>query len=266
MHDNGQTNKAVGIQRHKSHGNTGSIVLEKNIFHNVFEKDIRRAFIYSKAERIAKVLQLIAPAFKDTPPLRLRVEKIALGLVDGALLPPTESKKALSVELLALSSVLSMARSSGLLSAMNVEVILKEVQGLLEEVGMYEEPHLLLEGSLSLSDIARGSRARHEAVHRKPARETRAPEVVAVQAPKASTIEPVRSQGHVKDTPQSDRREVILGAIRNKGRANIKDISIVIRGVSEKTIQRELAALIDAGLVEKSGERRWSLYSLRGSA
>jgi DNA-binding HxlR family transcriptional regulator len=36
----------------------------------------------------------------------------------------------------------------------------------------------------------------------------------------------------------------------------------MIRGVSEKTIQRELGALIESGLVMKQGERRWSVYSL----
>lgn len=267
MHDNGQNNKTTGVQRYKNQANTGSLVLEKSIFSNVFEKDIRRAFIYSKSERLAKVLQLITPAFKDTPALRARVEKVALGLVDAALLPSAESKKALSVELLALSSMLSMARSSGLLSAMNVDVILKEVQALLEEVGMYEEPHLLLEGTPTLSDIARGSRVRHEPARRKAAlRET--PRVSVPVSPAArQPAKPANdSIGHVKDIPQSNRRDTILSTIQNRGRANIKDISTVIRGVSEKTIQRELAALIEAGLVEKSGERRWSLYSLRGGA
>lgn len=59
---------------------------------------------------------------------------------------------------------------------------------------------------------------------------------------------------------QEDRRKEILDFVyRNKG-VSIKDISAVVRGYSEKTIQRELAALILLGLVHKTGERRWSLY------
>jgi DNA-binding transcriptional ArsR family regulator len=53
-----------------------------------------------------------------------------------------------------------------------------------------------------------------------------------------------------------------MSVIQSKGKVSIKDISTLIRGVSEKTIQRELAALIEAGIVEKQGERRWSTYSL----
>ena len=38
-------------------------------------------------------------------------------------------------------------------------------------------------------------------------------------------------------------------------------VAKVIKGFSEKTIQRELTALIQQGLVQKRGERRWSVYS-----
>jgi len=34
--------------------------------------------------------------------------------------------------------------------------------------------------------------------------------------------------------------------------------------VSEKTIQRELQALVATGAVKKEGERRWTRYSLPG--
>jgi DeoR/GlpR family transcriptional regulator of sugar metabolism len=72
----------------------------------------------------------------------------------------------------------------------------------------------------------------------------------------------------IKDTAQSDkghikdRRDAVLSVIQNKGSVSIKDISTLIRGVSEKTIQRELGALIESGVVVKRGERRWSTYSL----
>ena len=36
----------------------------------------------------------------------------------------------------------------------------------------------------------------------------------------------------------------------------------MVRDVSEKTIQRELQALVEAGKVTRTGERRWTTYSL----
>ncbi|MDP2651869.1 MAG: hypothetical protein Q8O94_01910, partial [bacterium] len=91
-------------------------VLEKSIFNNVFEKDIRRVFIYKKAERLAKAIHLITPAFTESASLKNRIDAIAIGLVDAAILPFGAVRTALSRELLALSSLLSIARTGGLLS------------------------------------------------------------------------------------------------------------------------------------------------------
>lgn len=58
---------------------------------------------------------------------------------------------------------------------------------------------------------------------------------------------------------RSDRIKTVLEA---KGEATIKDIADVITDCSEKTIQRDLNALIKAGEVERHGERRWSRYTV----
>lgn len=55
---------------------------------------------------------------------------------------------------------------------------------------------------------------------------------------------------------------MVIEALQKKGDASIKDIARLVRGCSEKTIQRELNVLIDDGRVLKEGERRWSRYSL----
>lgn len=67
-----------------------------------------------------------------------------------------------------------------------------------------------------------------------------------------------QSGGTVKG--HSDRTERILDVVRKRGSVSIKDIAAVVRGCSEKTIQRELALLIHQGLVKRVGERRWSHY------
>jgi hypothetical protein len=42
----------------------------------------------------------------------------------------------------------------------------------------------------------------------------------------------------------------------------IKDVSPLIEGCSEKTIQRELMSMVHNGTLKKIGEKRWSRYSL----
>jgi len=228
-------------------------VLEKNIFNNIFEKDIRRVFIYKKAERLAKAIHLITPAFAESMSLRNRIDAIAVGLVDAAILPSGAARLALSRELLALSSVLGIARTGGLLSSMNAELIVREAHILLQEVAAYEEPRLFLDDAPTLSGIAKKALSRESAPK----------QIVGKRhiLPKSGSSSVVKDIKDISDI-QKDRREAVLSVIKNKGKANIKDISTIIRGVSEKTIQRELLALIVEGVVLKQGERRWSTYSL----
>lgn len=235
-------------------------VLEKSIFSNIFEKDIRRVFIYKKAERLAKALHLIAPAFSESVSLRNRIDAIAIGLVDAAVLAPGIARTALSRELLALSSVLSIARTGGLLSAMNAELIAHEAHILLQEVAAYEEPRLFLDEAPTLSGIAKDALRKNASDH---AASPRASTDVTRTEHRGLSV----NKGHIKDIKPShsaikDRREAVMSVLQDKGSVSIKDISTLIRGVSEKTIQRELLALIGAGIVRKKGERRWSTYSL----
>ncbi len=233
--------------------------LEKSIFNNIFEKDIRRVFMYKKAERLAKAIHLIAPAFAGSPSLYARIDTIAVGLVDAAILPPSTARVALSRELLTLSSILAIARTTNLLSAMNAELITREVHFLLQEVASYEEPRISLEENLTLS----GVESRLKEMTRSVAKTNVAEKpVITKRAVAISGSARGGSAAGDKGHPIKDREEAILTILKNKGVASIKDISLVIRGVSEKTVQRELISLIDKGLVIKKGERRWSTYSL----
>lgn len=228
--------------------NSTNFVLEKSIFSNVFEKDIRRVFIYKKAEQLAKAIHLIAPAFADAESLKRRLCEIAVALVDASTLPPAAARTTLSRELLALSSLLSIARTGGFLSPMNSDLIAREAQNLLQEVSAYEEPRILLEEAPSLSVLSRamgpGTGSPREAVPR-----------TRYEGPEKAIKD--TNKGQIKD-----RQEAILSILKERGSVRIKDISTLIRGVSEKTIQRELALLIQKGAIRKEGERRWSTYFL----
>lgn len=256
--------QSIEIRQIKSKSNFTQLqdfVLEKSIFNNVFEKDIRRVFIYKKAERLAKAIHLITPAFSDTVSLKNRIDTIAIGLVDAATLPSSTARAALSRELLTLSSILSIAQSSGLLSSMNAELIARETHLLLQEVSEYEEPRVSFDETPTLSGIAK--KAFSTESPQKPPAHKQLTQIVR----SAETRTTVR-KGHIKDISNpsdihiKDRTEAVLSVIRNRGVASIKDISTIIRDVSEKTIQRELMALVAAGTINKQGERRWSTYSL----
>jgi len=192
------------------------------------------------------------------------MDQVAVGLVDAAILPPGAARDGMSRELLALSSVLSIARTGGLLSPMNAELIAGEAHQLLQEVATYEEPRLFLDDAPTLAALAKEA-ARESAP-------LAAPASVPVTQPKPKAAPTHKGQSKrqyeesIKDTSRdernAERRKAIVSILSSKGPSYIKDISTLIREVSEKTIQRDLQALIDVGEVAKEGERRWTVYSL----
>jgi predicted HTH transcriptional regulator len=58
------------------------------------------------------------------------------------------------------------------------------------------------------------------------------------------------------------RRNDVLNVIKTNGTASIKDVKIVLKDINEKTIQRELLALVKEGVLKKEGEKRWSVYRI----
>ncbi|MBP6854629.1 MAG: hypothetical protein KBD26_00850 [Candidatus Pacebacteria bacterium] len=61
---------------------------------------------------------------------------------------------------------------------------------------------------------------------------------------------------------KNERRNSILLALKNNNSVTVKDISLVVKNCSEKTLQRELTALVKDNILKKTGEKRWSKYSL----
>lgn len=230
-------------------------VLEKSLFSDIFEKDIRRVFIYKKAERIAKAIRLIAPAFADSVSFRNRFDEMTIGLISASIRPPHIARRRLSQELLALSSLLSVLRAGGVLSQMNADLISREAKTLLNEIASYEEPRLSFEEAPTLPALARRASSLHAS---RPLRgghlQTKGAGAIGT---KRITGSAPGSQGRIKD-----RREAILSIIKDKKTVNIKDISVVLKNISEKTVQRELSSLVGSGVVQRQGERRWSTYSL----
>ena len=169
LSDIGHSAENKQIQNKTKDVRSDDFVFEKGIFNNIFEKDIRRVFIYKKAEQLAKAIHLIAPAFTESVSLKNRIDAIAVDLMDAAALPLSSARTILSRELLALSSILSVARTRGFLSPMNAEIITREVHNLLQEIGSYEEPRILLDEVPTLSNIAKNAFSREPEKTKNPA-------------------------------------------------------------------------------------------------
>jgi len=64
------------------------------------------------------------------------------------------------------------------------------------------------------------------------------------------------------DVRHNSRRNAILELLQKASFITTKDVSNTIHGCSSKTLQRELMALANEGVLEKKGNKRWSVYSL----
>lgn len=64
------------------------------------------------------------------------------------------------------------------------------------------------------------------------------------------------------DVAREARHARILKLVKDKREVAIKDIVEHFPELSEKTIQRELLSFIESGVLKKTGDRRWSRYSL----
>lgn len=261
MDNKGHISNIKSLKKREEALDIEQLVLEKSIFSNVFEKDIRRVYIYKKSEMIAKAIHLISPAFKDSKALRDRLQRISVEIIDASVLPPSLAREALSRELLTLSSILRMAKTAGILSSMNADIIMRETHELLQEVSTYEDPKVTLEDAPSLATLTRTAGLKAQVVSETFVSNRQQP---AVRNSSENKGQYSKGQKEVKKD-KNGRREAILSILKSKGPSYIKDLSTMIREVSEKTIQRELQALVLEGRVSKSGERRWTTYTYNPS-
>ncbi len=253
MNDKGQIQRSIKDTQAGNKPHNELLVLDSSIFSNVFKKDIKRVYLYKKSERLAKAIFLISPAFTNSEALLQRFESLAISLVNSAILPPGEAKEMLSKDLLALSSLLAIARAGGTLSHMNADIISREVHTLLSEIATYEEPRFFLEEGFSLAELL------HEA-ERQPSSDG-ASESRPIKSPLSLERKRVSERAPKKEG-YSKRQEEILSVIKDKKEVYIKDISTLLREYSEKTIQRELSQLVLSGVLEKRGDKRWTTYRL----
>jgi len=241
-----------------------------------------------KTEKLITAIYLVTGFFDDKEPMKWRLRELG-----GSLLSHSERSHIVS-EILGLFTV---AKHAGLVSDMNFEIINREFsrllpsEVLLENVFVKEDTHEIVpHKTLKTEEEVQPEHAEKS--------ETETPmygSSVVVEVPhrRAELLPPVSSitshvpsetQEAIKDTTPSARepREVskplkefgvvavkknsrqstIIGLLKRKKEIMIKDVSPLIDGVSEKTIQRELLAMVKAGILKKEGEKRWSRYSL----
>ena len=189
-----------------------------------------------KVERLVSALYMVTDLINTNDPLKWRMRKSGVVLLTevGKLseLSPAERKKVINSArevILEIVSLLEVAVSSGLISRMNHALLKKEfinIPLLLERIGKEDAPK-------SIGQI-QGHSIGHEKV--------------------------IKDKGFLvkKEARKSQITKVFAG-----GKVfSLSDISDMFRDFGSKMIQRDLLDLVKSGVLKKTGNKRWSRYSL----
>ncbi|MBU6310811.1 DeoR family transcriptional regulator [Patescibacteria group bacterium] len=202
------------------------------------------AYVSRKAERLSTAIHVVTGFIGKDEPIRKFLREISITLMSAAtdrtrlaeLGPESFSSRCAEV-----GHLLNTAEASGLVSAMNARLIADEYAKLATFVSdRYEFIRL------QTADIKDTFTIRHSQDSKK--------------TPVANSVA-IEDGLYIKDTSTvSGRKADLLSLFNTRDKISIKDAVQSVRGVSEKTIQRDLLALVADGVLVKEGERRWSVY------
>jgi hypothetical protein len=236
-----------------------------------FSQNQSFVFVYKKTEKLATALYMVTNLFGDNEPmkwtLRTKVSHLLsyiIGFKDILESREYEFSNDVKTKVLEVVSLLEVASRSGLVSPMNFSILKGEFMNLLSSLSALKKEQQ--EGTHFAF-----SKNFFEVPHKSPQRVGSSPDshdAFATESSKGHTHTVKDNTSFKEDVSEgtsfkkTNRQSIIINLLKKKKDLTIKDIAMVIRDCSEKTIQRELIALIDAGVLKKTGERRWSRYSL----
>jgi hypothetical protein len=213
--------------------------------------------ILKKTEKIASAAYLLTGLFDDKEPLKWEIRSLSSRLISKSV-----GKRDIRSEAQEMLSLFTVAKNAGLVSETNHGIFETEITKLI--TGAEEAPKEALVTSFFEEPAA-------HALESKPTQtvsfikdKTDAPERPRLMPRPEREVQkekPLREFGAVA-VKKNTRQSVIINLLKRKKEIMIKDVAPLIEGVSEKTIQRELLAMVDQGVIKKEGEKRWSRYSL----
>lgn len=206
----------------------------------------------NKSEKLASAIYLITGFFNDLEPLKWKLRNLASEMVSFAVSLDDVNLKDKNVVnsevrnlILKVAKYFSVAKNAGLVSADNNDLMQMELKKYTNALA-----HIT-----SFSDFLRIEPTKSKVEN---AEETL---MISDKIEQKSPEKPLKAFGAVS-VKKNSRQSIIIGTLKRKKEIMIKDVSPLISGCSEKTIQRELSSMVHAGVLKKTGEKRWSRYSL----
>ncbi len=237
--------------------NTKDITINDNSYQKLLHNDEYYRHIFKKTEKIISVVFYILNNTDTDKKTETHIGNIAgkahfahenaLRSLEVKLANSKEVLEQFAQALIALDSTLRVASASGVISTEVLYVVTAEIDTVLRGLSKYIANESNTIPVMSVEPSATIQRRRTTS------------ERTTVSGRNTSGSEQTAPP---KVHPSPDRRTRIRTILEAKGEATIKDISEIITDCSEKTVQRELQAMIEDNIVKRQGERRWSRYSI----
>lgn len=224
---------------------------------------------YRRAERIAAAIHLLTNHIESDEPVCISIREGAVDLLKQMLelrsemrAPQSSLFSGAQVQIRHLISLVRILTVSGYISMQNATTMVEALDELGNFMTAAQRSTLSDTISISREDLldVRASTGARSAI-RPAIKDIKDRAVVTdVQSVSAAHVASV-TQTH-SERQISVRAQSILETLQSGGFVGIKDICSNLPEYSEKMIQRELADMVEAGKVRKSGLKRWSKYSI----
>ena len=235
---------------------------------------------YNKTDKLITALYMVTDIIDRDEPLRNKLRTLGTEIISDINRMPASACGKISE----IMSFLGIARAMNIVSEMNCNILKKEFSELSLSIKEATNKVEVLNRKVDLSSFfteelfdqkhpAFPSRNQYNSIGHRPS--------VNVGLQKGSTLlkalsdrTSLMSDRNVKknidsfDFLKKQRREDITNFIKkNAGGGTITDIRNGVHGTlascSEKTLQRELVSMVKDGVLNKTGEKRWSRYFIK---
>lgn len=232
-------------------------------------------YAVGRAKKITEALYRVTDLFPDREPLKWNLRREAVETLEILLSFEHQSPKgagesleSIEAGLKKLLALLDLAQAGSFISSLNFEVLKSEYRNLhgflLSPSGKPSEGLLPVFYELQTRD----------ALKERPAPKEDKGEGKAWPEKRPAGAKPSEERGYIgqhngqsfQHFPEKDRRSIIVSFLKEQpgNWVSIGELVALFKhNLSEKTLQRDLAGMIQEGIIDKQGDKRWRRYTLK---
>ncbi|MFA6515176.1 MAG: hypothetical protein WCT42_02845 [Candidatus Paceibacterota bacterium] len=241
-------------------------------------------FANKKTEKLVTALYMVSDCMDTDDALKGKLRLLGVELLSDmyklATLSPMDKHIHITISLTHIYEILSfieIAYTIGFISEMNTNILKKEFSFLASDLKlsqtkdkhftftldekMFELPELQSSGGVRQGGVRQGlAQIKDNNLDKRTSFNTMS--FMNKKSPLQNSEQKRTPNSTSNLADRQDRSNKIISLIKGKKDISIKDISLAFTDCSEKTVQRELNALVLKGQLKKTGAKRWSRYGI----